>query len=150
MTHNTTFLVAHFHNMLIPGTLFGMFAGYNYWFPKATGFKLDERWGRRAFWCWVVGFYVAFMPLYALGLMGMPRRTAHYNVSEWQPLLIVAWAGAGIIMLGLAAMVIQLVVSVQKRVELVDQTGDPWDGRTLEWMTPSPPPDFTCFMCWSA
>ena len=94
LMHNSTFLVAHFHNMLIPGALFGYFAALNLWFPKAFGFKLDERWGKRSFWCWVIGFYLAFMPLYLLGFMGMPRRMEHYDTAAWQPWLIVAFVGA--------------------------------------------------------
>jgi cytochrome o ubiquinol oxidase subunit 1 len=125
--------------MLIPGALFGYFAGYMYWFPKAFGFTLDERWGIRAFWLWLVGFWLAFMPLYALGFLGMPRRMEHYNVAEWQPYLIAAALGAGLIALGIAAMIVQLVVSVRTRQERLDLTGDPWDGRTLEWLTSSPP-----------
>ena len=139
LMHNTTFLVAHFHNMLIPGALFGYFAGYMYWFPKAFGFTLDERWGIRAFWLWLIGFWLAFMPLYALGFLGMPRRMQHYNVPEWQPYLIVAAFGAALIALGIACLIMQLVVSIRHRSERLDLTGDPWDGRTLEWLTSSPP-----------
>jgi cytochrome o ubiquinol oxidase subunit 1 len=139
LMHNTTFLVAHFHNMLIGGALFGYFAGYQYWFPKATGFRLDETWGKRAFWAWFVGFYLAFMPLYVLGFMGMPRRLERYDVASWQPLLLVAEAGALTILAGIVCQIIQLVVSVRNRAALCDTTGDPWDGRTLEWMTASPP-----------
>jgi cytochrome o ubiquinol oxidase subunit 1 len=139
LMHNTTFLVAHFHNMLIPGALFGYFAGYMYWFPKAFGFTLNERWGVRSFWCWLIGFYLAFMPLYGLGLMGMPRRMEHYNVADWQPYLIVAAAGAALVLLGIVFLVVQLVVSVQERREALDLSGDPWNGRTLEWLTSSPP-----------
>ncbi len=139
LVHNTTFLVAHFHNMLIPGALFGYFAGMNFWFPKAFGFRLDETWGKRSFWCWVIGFYLAFMPLYALGFMGMPRRMEHYDVAAWQPLLVVAALGAVFVLFALAFMVIQVVVSIRQRYETRDLTGDPWDGQTLEWMTASPP-----------
>ncbi|MDQ8726675.1 cytochrome o ubiquinol oxidase subunit I [Bradyrhizobium sp. LHD-71] len=142
MVHNTTFLVAHFHNMLIPGALFGYFAGYMYWFPKAFGFTLDERWGARSFWCWLIGFYLAFMPLYILGLMGMPRRLEHYNVALWQPYLIVAALGALLILLGIVCQGVQLVVSIRQRQERLDLTGDPWNGRTLEWLTSSPPPPY--------
>jgi cytochrome o ubiquinol oxidase subunit 1 len=138
--HNSLFLVAHFHHVIIPGVVFGAFAGYVYWFPKAFGFKLDERWGRRAFWCWFIGFHVAFMPIYWVGLMGMTRRLQHYDVLSWQPWLIVAAAGAGIIFAGVACQVVQLVVSIRDREELRDVTGDPWNGRTLEWSTASPPP----------
>jgi cytochrome o ubiquinol oxidase subunit 1 len=140
--HNSLFLVAHFHNVIIGGVLFGAFAGYNYWFPKAFGFTLDERWGKRAFWLWVVGFYVAFMPLYVLGLMGMTRRMQHYDVPGWQPWLIAAAFGALMIAGGMACQVIQLYVSVRKRKALADTSGDPWDGRSLEWITTSPPPPF--------
>jgi cytochrome o ubiquinol oxidase subunit 1 len=139
LMHNTTFLVAHFHNMIIPGVLFGYFAGYMYWFPKAFGFRLDDKWGRRAFWFWLIGFYLAFMPLYALGLMGMPRRMEHYNVPEWQPYLIAAALGAAVIVLGIVSLAIQLIVSIRDRRTAVDLTGDPWNGRTLEWQTSSPP-----------
>jgi cytochrome o ubiquinol oxidase subunit 1 len=139
LMHNTTFLVAHFHNMLIPGALFGYFAGYMYWFPKAFGFALNERWAVRSFWCWLIGFYLAFMPLYVLGFMGMPRRMEHYNVADWQPYLVVAAAGAALVLLGIVCLVVQLVVSVQERAEALDLSGDPWNGRTLEWLTSSPP-----------
>jgi cytochrome o ubiquinol oxidase subunit I len=116
-----------------------LMAGYNYWFPKAFGFKLDERWGRASFWCWLIGFYVAFMPLYALGLMGMTRRMQHYDVANWQPWLVVAAIGAVIIFVGIVCQVIQLVVSIRDREQL-KVTADPWNGRTLEWATASPPP----------
>ena len=139
-THNTTFLVAHFHNMLIPGALFGYLAGYMYWFPKVFGFRLDRVWGARAFWLWLVGFNLAFMPLYVTGLMGMPRRMEHYADPAWQPWLIAAFCGACLIAAGIASLGIQLVVSIRNRAALADATGDPWDGRTLEWATPSPPP----------
>ena len=137
--HNSLFLIAHFHTMLIPGTLFGFFAGYTYWFPKATGFRLQENWGKRAFWCWLIGFYLAFAPLYILGFMGMPRRMAHYPILAWHPYLIVAALGTAVIALGIFFLGIQLVVSIKKRQALDDPTGDPWDGRTLEWLTSSPP-----------
>jgi cytochrome o ubiquinol oxidase subunit 1 len=136
--HNSLFLIAHFHNVIIGGTVFGLMAGYNYWFPKAFGFKLDERWGRVSFWCWLVGFYVAFMPLYALGLMGMTRRMQHYDVASWQPWLVVAAVGVVIILVGIVSQVIQLVVSIRDREQL-KVTADPWNGRTLEWATASPP-----------
>jgi cytochrome o ubiquinol oxidase subunit 1 len=138
--HNSLFLVAHFHHVIIPGVVFGTFAGYVYWFPKAFGFKLDERWGRRAFWCWFIGFHVAFMPLYVVGLMGMTRRLQHYDVLSWQPWLLVAAAGAVVIFAGVVCQIVQFVVSIRAREELRDVTGDPWNGRTLEWSTASPPP----------
>ncbi len=140
--HNSLFLVAHFHNVIIGGVLFGAFAGYAYWFPKAFGFTLDEFWGKIAFWCWLIGFAVAFLPLYVLGLEGMTRRMQHYDVAEWHPWLLVAAAGAGIIACGIAAQVVQLVYSIRTRDRRRDVTGDPWDGRSLEWATPSPPPAF--------
>jgi cytochrome o ubiquinol oxidase subunit 1 len=138
--HNSLFLVAHFHNVIIGGVVFGVMAGYNYWFPKAFGFKLDERWGKASFWCWFVGFYLAFMPLYVLGLMGMTRRMQHYDNLAWQPWLILAAIGVIVILAGIACQIIQLVVSIRRREELCDVTGDPWNGRTLEWSTASPPP----------
>src|SRR5246500_3125443 len=130
--HNSLFLVAHFHNVIIGGVLFGLMAGYNYWFPKAFGFMLDERWGRRSFWCWLIGFYVAFMPLYVLGLMGMTRRMQHYDDLSWQPWLIVAAVGAAVILVGIVSQVIQLVVSIRNREQL-KVTADPWNRRTLGW-----------------
>jgi cytochrome o ubiquinol oxidase subunit I len=138
--HNSLFLVAHFHNVLIGGVLFGFFAGLNYWFPKAFGFTLDEKLGRRAFWFWITGFYVAFMPLYVLGFMGMTRRMQHYDNSEWHPYLIVAAFGAILILIGIGHQVVQLVVSIRNREQNRDLSGDPWNGRTLEWTTTSPPP----------
>ena len=138
--HNSLFLVAHFHNVIIGGVLFGAFAGYNYWFPKAFGFTLDERLGKASFWCWFVGFYLAFMPLYALGLMGATRRMQHYAETGWQPLMLVAFVGALVILAGIVLTIMQLVVSIRTRDQRRDVTGDPWDGRTLEWSTTSPPP----------
>ncbi len=140
LMHNSTFLVAHFHNMLIPGALFGYLAGLNLWFPKAFGFRLDPIWGRRSFWGWVIGFYLAFMPLYVLGFMGMPRRMAHYDTAAWQPWLIVAgYRRAGRpVRPGLARHPDRGQLREARR-ELRDLTGDPWDGRSLEWMTSSPP-----------
>jgi cytochrome o ubiquinol oxidase subunit 1 len=138
--HNSLFLVAHFHNVIIGGVVFGVLAGFNYWFPKAFGFMLDERWGRRAFWCWLVGFYLAFMPLYVLGLLGMTRRMQHYDNVSWQPWLVLAAVGVLIILAGIVCQVVQLVVSIRDRAQNRDLTGDPWNGRTLEWSTASPPP----------
>jgi cytochrome o ubiquinol oxidase subunit 1 len=138
--HNSLFLVAHFHNVIIGGVLFGAFAGYTYWFPKAFGFTLDERLGKAIFWCWFVGFYLAFMPLYVLGLMGATRRMQHYSDVGWRPLMLVALAGAIVILAGVALTIVQLVVSVRTRDRRRDETGDPWGGRTLEWSTASPPP----------
>jgi cytochrome o ubiquinol oxidase subunit I len=140
--HNSLFLVAHFHNVIIGGVLFGGFAGYNYWFPKAFGFRLHEGLGKAAFWCWLVGFYLAFMPLYVLGLMGMTRRMQHYDVPAWHPWLLIAAAGAAVILAGIILQIAQLAVSIRQRETLRDVTGDPWNGRSLEWATSSPPPVF--------
>jgi cytochrome o ubiquinol oxidase subunit 1 len=142
LLHNSLFLVAHFHNVIIGGVLFGAFAGYTYWFPKAFGFRLHEGLGKAAFWCWLVGFYLAFMPLYAVGLLGMTRRMQHYDVPEWRPWLIVAAGGAALILAGIVFQILQLAVSIRDREQLRDETGDPWDGRSLEWATASPPPAF--------
>ncbi len=137
--HNSLFLVAHFHNMIIGGVLFGFFAGVAYWFPKVTGFRLNERLGKWAFWSWIVGFLLAFMPLYILGFMGATRRL--YVVDPaWQPLFIVAAVGVCVIFLALTFQVLQIVVSIRQRKQRLDLTGDPWNGRTLEWATSSPPP----------
>lgn len=140
--HNSLFLVAHFHNMIIGGVLFGLFAGFTYWFPKFAGYKLNERLGTYAFWCWLIGFLTAFMPLYVLGFMGATRRLDHYDPSMgWQGLFIVAGIGVGIICLGIGFQLLQIVVSFfQRNKNRV--TGDPWDGRTLEWATTSPPPEY--------
>jgi cytochrome o ubiquinol oxidase subunit I len=140
--HNSLFLVAHFHNVIIGGVVFGVFAGYTYWFPKAFGFTLDERLGKAAFWCWFLGFYGAFTPLYAVGLLGMTRRMQHYDVGAWHPWLLAAMAGAVLILCGIGFQIAQLVVSIRTREQRRDTTGDPWDGRSLEWVTPSPPPAF--------
>jgi cytochrome o ubiquinol oxidase subunit 1 len=142
LLHNSLFLIAHFHNVIIGGVLFGAFAGYTYWFPKAFGFRLHEGLGKLAFWFWLIGFYVAFMPLYVLGLLGMTRRMQHYDVPEWRPWLLVAAFGAVLILIGIVFQIIQLVVSIRHRDELRDRTGDPWHGRSLEWATASPPPVF--------
>ncbi len=140
--HNSQFLIAHFHNTIIGGTVFGAFAGFAYWFPKAYGFKLNEKLGKRAFWCWFVGFYLTFVPLYILGFMGMTRRVNHYDNPTWHPLLIVAAAGVFLTLIGILLQVTQVVVSFLQRKQNLDLTGDPWDGRTLEWSTSSPPPSY--------
>jgi cytochrome o ubiquinol oxidase subunit I len=140
--HNSLFLIAHFHNVIIGGVLFGLFAGIYFWFPKAFGYKLDPFWGKVSFWCWVIGFYLAFMPLYVLGLMGVTRRMSHFEDPSLQIWFQVAALGAVLIALGIAAMLIQFAVSYLKREQLRDLTGDPWGGRTLEWSTSSPPPDY--------
>jgi len=140
--HNSVFLVAHFHNVIIGGVVFGAMAGYNYWFPKAFGFTLDERLGKASFWCWLAGFYLAFMPLYVLGLMGMTRRLQHISDPSWQPLLLVAELGAVLIFFGILCQIAQLYVSIRTRDSRRDLTGDPWNGRTLEWATSSPPPAY--------
>jgi len=138
--HNSLFLIAHFHNVIIGGVVFGVMAGITYWFPKAFGFTLNERLGKAVFWCWFFGFYLAFMPLYVLGLMGATRRMQHYSNMHWQPLMLVALAGAILILIGIALTGVQLAVSIRQRERNRDLTGDPWNGRTLEWSTPSPPP----------
>jgi cytochrome o ubiquinol oxidase subunit 1 len=140
--HNSVFLVAHFHNVIIGGVLFGAMAGYNYWFPKVFGFTLNKRLGQLSFWCWLIGFYLAFMPLYILGLFGMTRRMQHYANTAWQPYLVVAEVGAIVILVGILATIAQLTVSIRARARHRDLTGDPWNGRTLEWSTASPPPRY--------
>ncbi len=139
--HNSLFLVAHFHTMAIGGALFGIFAAISYWFPKITGFKLNEKLGRYAFWLWIVGFLVSFMPLYILGFMGASRRLDHYDASlGWQPLFAIAGFGFLIICAAVAMQLWQIVYSFIKKSENLDVTGDPWNGRALEWATASPPP----------
>jgi len=140
--HNSLFLVAHFHNVIIGGVLFGLFAGINYWFPKAFGFRLDAFWGKCSFWFWISGFYFGFMPLYVLGLMGVTRRLNHFDDPALQIWFQIAAFGAALIAIGIACMLIQFAVSFRRRHELRDVTGDPWHGRTLEWSTSSPPPAY--------
>jgi cytochrome o ubiquinol oxidase subunit 1 len=142
LLHNSLFLVAHFHNVIIGGVLFGAFAGYTYWFPKVFGFRLHEGWGKTAFWFTLIGFYVTFIPLYAAGTLGMTRRLQHYDVAEWRPWMIAAGIGTILMTIGVICQVVQLFVSIRHREELRDHTGDPWDGRSLEWSTSSPPPVF--------
>jgi cytochrome o ubiquinol oxidase subunit 1 len=139
--HNSLFLVAHFHSNVIGGVLFGIFAGITYWFPKIAGFRLNEKIGRHAFWCWIIGFCLSFIPMYILGLMGATRRLDHYDASTgWQPLYILMLIGGIVIAIGVALQVAQIIASVIEKKRLRDVTGDPWDGRTLEWATASPPP----------
>ncbi len=139
--HNSLFLIAHFHSMVIGGVLFGFWAGFDYWFPKITGFRLDEKLGKAAFWCWFIGFLLAFMPLYVLGLMGATRRLDHFDATlGWTPLFIVAAVGSVLIISGLMLHIIQVFMSIKHRKKNLDLTGDPWNGRTLEWSIPSPPP----------
>ena len=140
--HNSLFLIAHFHNVIIGGVLFGLLAGISYWFPKAFGFKLDPFWGKASFWFWQIGFFVAFMPLYVLGLMGVTRRMSHFDDPSLQIWFQIAALGALLIAAGIGCFLIQLVVSFLKRDQLRDVTGDPWNGRTLEWSTSSPPPQY--------
>jgi cytochrome o ubiquinol oxidase subunit 1 len=140
--HNSLFLIAHFHNVIIGGVLFGMFAGINYWFPKAFGYKLDDFWGKVSFWLWVVGFWVAFTPPYILGFMGVTRRMSHFEDTSIQWLFQISLVGTLMIAAGIGAMFIQFGVSFMRRKQLRDVTGDPWNGRTLEWATSSPPPDY--------
>lgn len=140
--HNSLFLIAHFHNVIIGGVVFGAFAGISYWFPKAFGFKLDPFWGKMSFWFWLAGFYFAFMPLYVLGFMGATRRLRHFDDPSMQIWTVIAAFGAFLILLGIMSFLIQIYVSIRNRQALQDVTGDPWNGRTLEWSTSSPPPAY--------
>ncbi len=136
------FLVAHFHNVIIPGVLYGLLAGYHYWFPKAYGFRLSEKWGRISFGCWVFGFYLAFMPLYVLGFAGVARRTQGMFDPIFRPWLYVAGVGALILLAALGALFVQLWVSIRDRDDNRVTAGDPWDGRGLEWSMSAPPPEY--------
>ncbi|WP_199171549.1 MULTISPECIES: cytochrome o ubiquinol oxidase subunit I [Luteimonas] len=140
--HNSLFLVAHFHNTIIGGVVFGLFAGMVYWFPKAFGFKLDEFWGKVSFWCWLSGFWVAFTPLYIMGLMGVTRRLSQFEDTSLHWFFVIAAIGAALVAIGIAAFILSIVVAVRNRKALRDTTGDPWNGRTLEWATSSPPPAY--------
>jgi cytochrome o ubiquinol oxidase subunit 1 len=142
LLHNSLFLVAHFHNVIIGGVLFAAMAGITYWFPKAFGFRLHEGWGKAVFWLSLAGFYVVFMPLYVAGLLGMTRRLQHYDMAMWRPWMLIAAFGIVLMALSAVCQVVQLVVSIRRREALRDTTGDPWDGRSLEWATASPPPAF--------
>jgi cytochrome o ubiquinol oxidase subunit 1 len=141
LLHNSLFLIAHFHNVIIGGVVFGVFAGVNYWFPKAFGFKLDEFWGKASFWFWQIGFWLAFGPLYIMGLMGVTRRLSHFDNPALQPYFIVAGIGAALIALGIGSFIIQIGISILRRKQYA-VGGDPWNGRTLEWATSSPPPAY--------
>jgi cytochrome o ubiquinol oxidase subunit 1 len=140
--HNSLFLIAHFHNVIIGGVVFGVFAAINFWFPKAFGFKLNRFWGLVSFWCWVPGFWLAFAPLYVLGLMGVTRRLRVFDDPSLQIWFVLAALGALLIAAGIGALLVQIAYSIWKRNELRDTTGDPWNARTLEWATSSPPPDY--------
>ncbi len=140
--HNSLFLVAHFHNMLIPGLLFGMLAAYHFWFPKAFGFRLDETWGRASAFFWIIGFILAFSPLYALGILGFPRRTLAFSNPVYLPYMIVALAGAVCVLAAFGCLIVQFVISVKRRTAYAVPVGDPWDGRSLEWATPAPAPEY--------
>jgi cytochrome o ubiquinol oxidase subunit 1 len=140
--HNSLFLVAHFHNVIIGGVVFGLFAGINYWFPKAFGFKMDPFWGKVGFWGWVVGYWIAWTPMYVVGLMGITRRIHHFDDATLQPYFVVAAIGALIIAVGIGGTIMSIIMGVVKRDQLRDTTGDPWGGRTLEWATSSPPPAY--------
>jgi cytochrome o ubiquinol oxidase subunit 1 len=140
--HNSLFLVAHFHNVIIGGVLFGLLAGIVYWFPKAYGFKLDPFWGKVGFWGWLIGYWVAWTPMYVVGLMGVPRRVNHIDDVSLQPYFVVAAIGAAIIALGIFGFIMSIVMGIKNRDKLRDNTGDPWGGRTLEWSTSSPPPAY--------
>jgi cytochrome o ubiquinol oxidase subunit 1 len=142
MVHNSMFLVAHFHNVIIGGVVFALFAGLDYWFPKAFGFRLHEGWGKAAFWFTFAGFWITFAPLYYLGLQGMTRRLQHVNIEEWSGMLTLSAIGVAVTTVAVVCQIAMLVVSVLQRDRLRDETGDPWDGRSLEWATPSPAPFF--------
>jgi cytochrome o ubiquinol oxidase subunit 1 len=141
LVHNSLFLVAHFHNVIFGGVIYGIFAGINYWFPKAFGFKLDAFWGKVSFWCWFVGYWVAFGPLYIMGMMGVTRRLSHFEDPSLQPWFVIAAIGAFIILIGIVTFLIQIYVSIRRRKEYAVGS-DPWNGRTLEWATSSPPPAY--------
>jgi cytochrome o ubiquinol oxidase subunit 1 len=142
LLHNSMFLVAHFHHVIVGGVVFAVLAAITYWWPKAFGFRLQEGWGHAAFWFALAGFYVTFMPMYVVGILGMTRRLQHYDVAEWRPWILISAVGVGVLICGVVCQVVQLAVSIARRNEFRDTTGDPWDGRTLEWAVSSPPPAF--------
>jgi cytochrome o ubiquinol oxidase subunit 1 len=141
--HNSLFLVAHFHSTVIGGVLFGIFCAQAFWFSKFTGFRLNERIGRYAFWCWIIGFCLSFIPMYVLGFMGATRRLDHYDASTgWQPFYVMMLIGGLVICLGVALQLAQILASFIEKKRLRDDSGDPWDGRTLEFAVASPPPSY--------
>ncbi|TKW66186.1 MAG: cytochrome o ubiquinol oxidase subunit I [Paracoccus denitrificans] len=142
IVHNSLFLVAHFHNVIIGGVVYGIFAGINFWWPKAFGYRMNQFWGHVSFWCWVVGFWLAFTPLYIMGLMGVTRRLRTFDDPSLQIWFVIAALGAAVIAFGIFALIMQILMSIRDREALRDTTGDPWDARTLEWATSSPPPDY--------
>ncbi len=142
LLHNSMFLVAHFHHVIVGGVVFAVLAAIAYWWPKAFGFRLQEGWGHAAFWFALAGFYVTFMPMYVVGILGMTRRLQHYDMAEWRPWILISAVGVVVLICGVICQVVQLAVSIARRNELRDTTGDPWDGRTLEWAVSSPPPVF--------
>jgi cytochrome o ubiquinol oxidase subunit 1 len=140
--HNSLFLVAHFHNVIIPGVLFGILAGIHIWFPKIYGFRLIESYSRITAILWAVGFSLAFLPLYKVGMMGMTRRTVAYQDPDLVPWMVVSGIGALILGLAFLFVLLTILMSVLNRKKLAVPFGDPWDGRTLEWWTPAPAPDW--------
>ncbi len=140
--HASLFLIAHFHNTIVGGTVFGAIAGFTYWFPKIFGFKLDDRLGKVAFGCFFTAFYVTFVPMYILGFMGMTRRLNYTLNPAWRPLLWIAAGGVALFAISLLVLALQVVLAILRRRSNRDLTGDPWDGRTLEWSLPSPPPAY--------
>ncbi|WP_339109147.1 cytochrome o ubiquinol oxidase subunit I [Thioclava sp. GXIMD4216] len=136
--HNSLFLIAHFHNVIIGGVVWAIYAAVYYWWPKAFGFKLHDGLGKASFWCWFVGFYLAFMPLYALGLIGVTRRINEYSDPSWQPYFVIAAIGALFILAGILFTFANFAYSIYKRKELACGS-DPWNARTLDWATSSPP-----------
>lgn len=141
LVHNSLFLVAHFHNVIIGGVVFALIAGIVFYWPKMFGWKLNEKWGKASFWFWFFGFYFSFMPLYILGFMGMTRRLSTYNNPEWEPYLTIAFFGSILVALGIVCFVMQIVFGFLQRNNNIDYTGDAWvNGRTFEWAISSPPP----------
>ncbi len=140
--HNSLFVVAHFHNVAIGAIVFAMLAAIDYWFPKAFGFKLEPFWGKLSVAFWTVGFFIAFLPIYIAGFMGVTRRTQSFDDPSLQIYFVIAAIGGFVILLGVVFFLIQLFVSIVNREKLRDTTGDPWGGRTLEWATSSPPPAY--------
>ncbi|KGA81385.1 cytochrome aa3 quinol oxidase subunit I [Lysinibacillus fusiformis] len=139
--HNTMFLVAHFHYVLIPGTVFGVLAGYHYWWPKMFGFRLNEKLGKTAFWFIAISFNVTFFPLFILGLDGYARRMYTYSESTgYGPLNMLSFVGALGLAVGFALIVYNIYYSWKHMPR--NEKADVWEGRTLEWATHSPVPEY--------
>ncbi len=137
---DTYFVVAHLHYVLFGGSVFGIFSGLYYWWPKVTGWLLNEKIGKLHFWLMLLGFNITFFPMHILGLEGMPRRIFDYSPTRgWGPMNLLATIGAFLIATSVLTFIVNVYVSARHKVMAGD---DPWEANTLEWATSSPPPSY--------